>query len=121
MLRREEWRDVPRVAALEALGRIGSDEAKTLIIGQLNDGERRGRVAAINALVAHATPPDSAAARLIEPLLDDPDPSIRIAAAGALARLGAAASAQALRARRAKEEEPRVRAALDQAVRRLGS
>jgi aminopeptidase N len=121
MLRREEWRDIARVAALEALGRIRSDEVKAVIIEQLNDGDRRGRVAAISALAAQATPPDSVSARLIAPLLDDADPSVRIAAAGALARFGTAASVQALQARRAKEQEPRVRAALDQAVRRLGS
>jgi aminopeptidase N len=121
MLRREEWRDIPRVAALDALARIRSIEAKALIIEQLGEGERQGRVAAINALVAHATPPDSGGARLIEPLLDDADPFIRIAAASAIARLRAATSVQALQARRSKEEEPRVRAALDQAIRRLGS
>jgi aminopeptidase N len=121
VLRREEWRDIARVAALEALARIRSDEAKTLIIEQLDDGERQGRVAAINALVTHAVPADSGTALVLEGLLDDGDPFLRIAAAAALGRVGIRASVQALQARRAKEEEPRVRLALDQAIRRLGS
>jgi aminopeptidase N len=121
MLRREEWRDLPRVAAVEALARIRSPESKALIVEQLGDGARQGRIAAINALMAHATPPDTSAARLLEPLLSDPDPFVRAAAAAALGRLGVAATLSALQARRAVEEEPRVRIALDQAVRRLGS
>jgi aminopeptidase N len=121
MLRRDEWRDLARVAALEALARIRSPESRTLIIEQLGDGAPQGRIASINALIAHTTPPDTAGARLLEPLLDDADPFIRAAVAGALGRLGAATSLPALQARRAVEEEPRVRLALDQAVRRLGS
>jgi aminopeptidase N len=121
MLRRDEWRDLARVAALEGLARIRSPESRSMILEQLGDGGRQGRVAAINALIAHATPPDTATARLLEPLLDDADPFIRAAAAGALGRLGVATSLPALQARRAVEEEPRVRLALDQAVRRLGS
>jgi aminopeptidase N len=121
MLRRDEWRDLARVAALESLARIRLPESRALIIDQLSEGARQGRIAAINALVAHATPPDTAGARSLEPLLDDPDPFIRAAAAGALGRVGVAASVRVLQARRAVEEEPRVRLALDQAVRRLGS
>jgi aminopeptidase N len=121
MLRRDEWRDLARVAALEGLARIRSPESRTLIVEQLGEGARQGRIAAINALVAHATPPDTAAARLLEPLLDDADPFIRAAVAGALGRVGVATSSSALQARRAVEEEPRVRLALDQALRRLGS
>ena len=92
-----------------------------MIVEQLGDGARQGRVAAINAFVAQATPPDTAAARVLEPLLGDRDPFIRAAVAAALGRIGVAASVQALQARRAVEDEPRVQAALDQAVRRLGS
>jgi HEAT repeat protein len=106
---------------VEALARIRSPESRTLIVEQLGAGERPGRIAAINALVAHTTPPDTAGARLLEPLLDDGDSFIRAAVAGALGRLGVATSIPALQARRAVEEEPRVRRALDQAVRRLGS
>jgi aminopeptidase N len=121
MLRREEWRDMPRVAALEALGRIKSPESRALIIEQLDEGERQGRVAAVAALTAHASPGDTAVALELERLLNDDDPSVRAAAATSLGRVGVAASVRALQARRAVEEEHRVRTALDQAVRRLGS
>ena len=121
MLRREEWRDLPRVAALEALGRIKSPESRALIVEQLDEGARQGRVAAINALMAHASPGDTIVALELERLLNDDDPSIRAAAAAGLGRVGVASSVRALQARRAVEEEHRVRIALDQAVRRLGS
>ena len=88
MLRREEWRDLPRVAALDALGRIKSPESRALIIEQLDEGARQGRVAAINALTAHASPGDTTVALELERLLNDDDPSIRAAAAAGLRRLG---------------------------------
>jgi aminopeptidase N len=121
MLRREEWRDVARVAALEGLARIKSPDSRDLIVEQLAAGARPGRVAAINALVAHATRGDTASARVLEPLLENEDPFIRSAAAGALGRIGDARSRAALQARREVEQEARVQAALDQAIRRLGS
>ena len=121
MLRHRVWRDLARVAALEALGRIHSPEARALIVEQLGEGARAGRVAAIEALAAHSARGDTAASRLLEPLLDDVDPFVRAAAAGALGRVGDATASAALRARRAAEQEPRVRNALDQAIRRLGS
>lgn len=119
MLRREEWRDIARVAALETLGRIRSPESRALIVEHLAPGARPGRVAAINALVAHATPTDTAAAVALEPLLADDDSFVRAAVAGALGRIGMTRSLPALRARRAVEDEPRVQRALDQAVGRL--
>ncbi|MGQ0712785.1 MAG: M1 family aminopeptidase [Gemmatimonadaceae bacterium] len=121
MLRRTEWRDLARVAALESLGRIRSAEARALIVGHLGEGARPGRVAAINALAAHATPADTSIARTLEPLLVDQDLFIRSAVAAALGRTGVKASIAALEARRGVEEEPRVRAAIAQALRRLGS
>lgn len=119
MLRREEWRDIARVAALETLGRIRSPESRVLIVEHLTTGARPGRVAAISALVSQATPTDSAAALALEPLLADDDPFIRAAVASALGRIGMTRSLPALRARRAVEDEPRVQRALDQAVGRL--
>ncbi len=121
LLRREEWRDVARVAALEALARIPSPESRAMIVEQLGEGARQGRVAAVNALVTHGGRGDTAAVRMLQPLLDDDDPFIRAAVAGALGRVGDATTIAALQARRAVEQEPRVRNALDQAVRRLGS
>jgi HEAT repeat protein len=121
MVRRTEWRDLARVAALESLARIRAPEARTLIVEHLGQGERQGRVAAINALVAHSAPSDTTVARTLEPLLGDDDLFIRSAAASALGRVGARNSVAALQARRAVEEEPRVRTAIDQAIRRIGS
>jgi aminopeptidase N len=121
LLRREEWRDLPRVAALEGLARIRSPESRALIVEHLGDGARPGRIAAINALVAHGGRGDTASLRLLEPLLDDEDSFIRAAVAGALGRVGTASTIARLEARRAVEQEARVRNALDQAVRRLGS
>jgi HEAT repeat protein len=121
LLRREEWRDLPRAAALEGLARIRSPESRALIIEHLSDGARPGRIAAINALAAHGGRGDTASVRILEPLLDDEDPFIRAAVAGALGRLGTASTIVRLQARRAVEQEARVRNALDQAVRRLGS
>ncbi|MDQ4079843.1 MAG: HEAT repeat domain-containing protein, partial [Gemmatimonadota bacterium] len=121
MLKRTEWRDLARVAALESLGRIQSPEARALIAEHLDRGARQGRVAAINALVAQASSSDTSVARMLEPLLSDDDLFIRSAAAGALGRIGARNSVTALEARRAVEQEPRVRMAIDQAIRRIGS
>ena len=121
LLRREEWRDLARVAALEGLARIRSAESRALIVGQLGDGARPGRIAAMNALAAHGGRGDTASVRILAPFLEDPDPFIRAAAAGALGRVGDAATIATLQARRAVEQEARVRTALDQAVRRLGS
>jgi aminopeptidase N len=121
MVQHEEWRDMARVAALDALGRIRSPESRAIIVEHLTSGGRPGRIAAIDALAAHAGRVDSTAARVIEPMLDDPDPFIRAAAAGALARIGDASTVETLRAHRTSEQEPRVRAALDQALRRLGT
>jgi aminopeptidase N len=121
MLRREEWRDIARVSALEALARIRSPESRALIVEHLASGARPGRVAAINALVAHAARSDTTVTRTLEPLLGDPDPFIRSAVAGALGRLGDRRGLAALEARLAIEQESRVRTALDQAIRRLGS
>lgn len=92
-----------------------------MIVEQLGEGARQGRVAAVNALVTHGGRGDTAAVRMLQPLLDDDDPFIRAAVAGALGRVGDATTIAALQARRAVEQEPRVRNALDQAVRRLGS
>jgi aminopeptidase N len=121
LLRREEWRDVARVAALEALARIRSAESRALIVVHLRDGARPGRVAAINALAAHGSRGDTASVRELDPLLDDEDPFVRAAVAGALGRVGDASIIARLQARRAAEHETRVRNALDQAIRRLGS
>ena len=121
MLRREEWRDIARTSALDALGRIRSDGSRALIVEHLSSGARPGRVAAINALVAHGAGSDTTVMRTLEPLLDDPDPFIRSAVAGALGRLGDRRALTVLEARRAVEQESRVRNALDQAIRRLGS
>lgn len=120
LLRREAWRDLPRVAALEGLARIRSVESRALIVEHLRDGARPGRIAAINALAAHGGRGDTAALRSLEPLLDDEDPFIRAAVAGALGRVGSPSTIARLQARRAVEQEVRVRNALDQAVRRLG-
>ena len=121
LLRREEWRDVARVAALEALARIRSAESRALVLEHIADGPRQGRIAAINALAAHTTRGDTSDSRLLVPMLGDADPFIRAAVAGALGRLGDGSAVAALQARRAIEHEPRVRNAIDQAVRRLGS
>ena len=120
MVRHREWRDLARVAALEALARIHSSESRALIVEHLGEGARAGRVAAIEALAAQSARGDTAASRMLEPLLQDSDPFIRAAAATALGRVGDATAVAALRARRSLEQEPRVRNALDQAVRRLG-
>ena len=120
MVEHHEWRDLARVAALEALTRIHSPESRALIAEQLGDGGRAGRVAAIEALTAQSARGDTATSHRLQPLLDDADPFIRAAAAGALGRVGDPTAVTALRARRALEQEPRVRNALDQAMRRLG-
>ncbi len=121
LLRREEWRDLARVAALEGLARIRSAESRALILEHIGEGPRQGRVAAINALAAHGTRGDTAGSRVLVPMLDDLDPFIRAAVAGALGRVGDGSTVAALQTRRAVEQEPRVRNAIDQAVRRLGS
>jgi HEAT repeat protein len=121
MLRRSDWRDLSRVAALESLARIRSAEARALIVEQLDRGHAAGRLAAISALVAQSARPDPSAVAALTGSLSDDDPFVRAAAASAIGRLGDASAVSSLRERRAVEQEPRVMSALDHAIQRLGS
>jgi aminopeptidase N len=122
MLDTDAWRDVERVAAIEALGGIAGAEARELLVAQLAAGRgRAARTAAIAAFAARAAGDSSgeAASAFVErlaPLLDDPDLFVRQAAARALGRRGGAAAIPALERRRLVEAEGRVITDIDAAL-----
>jgi HEAT repeat protein len=123
MLDADSWRDMERVAAIEALGAAGGAEARELLVVQLEPGRgRAARMAAIAALAARTAADaaiGAASAPLVErlaPLLDDPDLFVRQAAARALGRSGGAAAIPALERRRLVEAEGRVITDIDAAL-----
>ena len=77
----------PRLAAIEALGRFGTDEAKTILLAALEMDDPSVRMAAAEALSTSglASPPVEAA---LEKHLKDPAPLVRATALVSLKALG---------------------------------
>jgi aminopeptidase N len=117
---RSSWTDIERTQALLALGNIDTPEALTLAEGCLAPGTprsaRRGALIVLVTLATRHGAGGEQVAAMIAPLLNDPDLEIRLDAANALGRLGLAASASALQARRSVEAEGRVLQAIDNAL-----
>ncbi|HUF26350.1 MAG TPA: M1 family aminopeptidase [Gemmatimonadaceae bacterium] len=121
MLGRDAWTDIERRAALSTLAEIGDTVGWPLAREQLRARYHGTRVVAIAALLATGQGRAAESAVAIASLLDDQTPAVRIAAAQALARLGARTAAPALEARRARELDPRAREAIDTSLRALGA
>ena len=109
----------PRVWAARALRYVWTDAAVPAVLGALGDDAWRVREMAAKVVAAHQI---GAAGDRVVPLLSDPVPRVRAAAARALGTVGEAEHAPALRAA-ADDPEPAVwrqaRAALRSASARL--
>jgi HEAT repeat protein len=97
--------------ALIAFGR----DAEPVFAGGLRADAETARIAACFGVAATSEPDD--ARRLVEPLLADPSPYVRAAAAESIGQIGGSVVPEGL-ARALRDDEPTVRAA---AVRALGS
>ncbi|GAA4206816.1 HEAT repeat domain-containing protein [Actinocatenispora rupis] len=109
----------PRVWAARALVYVWSEDAVPAVVAALGDDAWRVREMAAKVVVAHEV---GAAGDALVPLLTDPVPRVRSAAARALGTVGEAEHAPALRAA-AGDDDPdvrrRVAAALTALSRRL--
>jgi len=118
LLERDSWADVIRVAALEGLGAARDERAVPHLIARTRYGHApRTRRAAILALpkLTH----DKKVREVLEELLDDADPMLRLDVARALADLGDPKSAGALRARIEVENDARAKRRMREALRDL--
>jgi aminopeptidase N len=119
LLERDSWADVVRVGALEGLGASRDERAVPHLIARTRYGHApRTRRAAILALPKLAQ--DKRVREVLEDLLDDADPMLRLDVARALADLGDAKSVGALRARIEVENDARAKRRMREAVRDLG-
>ena len=118
LLERDSWADVIRVGALDGLGASRDERAVPHLIARTRYGHAaRTRRAAILALPKLAQ--DKRVRDVLEDLLDDNDPLLRLDVARALAELGDAKSVAALRARLEVETDARARRRMREAVRDL--
>ena len=117
MLTADSWIDLTRTQAINALGRIDTPEAWSLLTTHLAPTTRReSRQAAIAALLGRSAGREAELATALVPLLESDDLFIRQDAAAALGRLGQGSSIAALEARRRVEAESRVANVIDAAL-----
>ncbi len=118
LLERDSWADVIRVGALDGLGGCRDERALPLLVARTRYGHAaRTRRAAILALPKLAQ--DKKVRDVLEDLLDDDDPLLRQDVARALADLGDAKSAAALRTRIEVESDARAKRQMREALRDL--
>ena len=118
LLARDSWADVIRVAALEGLGASRDERAVPHLVARTRYGHApRIRRAAILALPKLAQ--DKKVREVLEDLLDDADPLLRLDVARALADLADPKSAGALRARLEVETDARAKRRMREALRDL--
>ena len=118
LLERDSWADVIRVAALDGLGTSRDERAVPHLVARTRYGHAaRTRRAAILALPRLAQ--DRKAREVLEDLLDDDDPLLRLDVARALADLGDPKAAPALRTRLEIETDARARRRMREALRDL--
>jgi len=119
LLERPSWYDVVRAGALDGLAALRDDRAVAHVSARLRYGyPQRARRAAILALPKLAS--DRKTRELLEQLLDDGDPMLRIDAVRALGELGDAKARGALRERLETDLDARVRRRIREVVRDLG-
>ncbi|MBV9774124.1 MAG: HEAT repeat domain-containing protein [Gemmatimonadetes bacterium] len=120
VLAQDSWLDVLRAGAINALGSVDPATARELLRDYLGaSNSRQARQAAIPVFAAQSKGTEAESARILEPLLDDPDFYVRQAAAKALGELGQASSVAPLRARLRTEAESRVINEINASVRRI--
>lgn len=119
MLSRDSWMDLERRGALAALTVVGGAEAAELVRATLASPRAVTRAAALNALVVMRSDSIPVQASVLVPLLGDPAPAVRIAAAQALATIGDPGAIAALEVRLREERDRAVRRAIGRAARAL--
>jgi aminopeptidase N len=118
LLERESWADVVRVGALEGLGASRDERGVPHLTARTRYGHpARARRAAILSLPKLAQ--DRKTRDVLEDLLDDDDPLLRLDVARALSDLGDAKAAGALRTRIERENDARAKRRMREAVRDL--
>jgi aminopeptidase N len=119
LMSRKSWAEVVRIGALEGLAASRDERATPHVIAGTKYGHAtRARRAAIMAIPKLSQ--DRRARELLEELLDDADPYLRIDVARALLELGDPRARGALRARLDVDLDPRVRRRLREVLRDLG-
>jgi HEAT repeat protein len=120
-LTRESHADRVRVAALDGLGSLGDSRAVPVALEHAPGGRPSNvRVAAIGALRDLGRGQRVVASRLVA-LLEDPDPRVRRAAAGALGSLGEARTRGRLRESLGIEPIASVRREMAKAIEKIES
>jgi aminopeptidase N len=118
LLERDSWADVVRTGALDGLGASRDERAIPHLVARTRYGHsprvRRGAILALPKLTQ-----DRKVREVLEDLLDDTDPLLRLDVARALADLGDAKSAGALRARLEVETDARARRRMRESLRDL--
>ncbi len=119
-LSRDSWLDITRAGAISALRKANPDSAWTLLpTFPARRYQLPARATALSSLLAIGRGREAEVARMVEPLLDDPDLRLRIFVAPVLGSQGRQASVDALVARRKIEPESRVINAIDEALEQL--
>ncbi|MFO0677765.1 MAG: HEAT repeat domain-containing protein [Polyangiaceae bacterium] len=119
LLDRDSWADVVRIGAIDGLAALRDDRAMPHLVARTRYGHsERVRRAAMMALTRIST--DRKTRELIEDLLDDAHPYVRMDAVRALGEIGDAKSRGPLRARLPVELDARVRRRIREVVRDLG-
>jgi aminopeptidase N len=119
LLERASWADVIRAAALDGMAALRDDRALAHVQARTRYGHpTRARRSAILALPKIAS--DRKARELLEDLLEDHDPHLRIDVVRALLDLGDARARGAMRARLDVDLDARVRRRLREGLRELG-
>jgi aminopeptidase N len=118
LLERPSWFDVIRAGAIDGLAALRDDRA----IPHLSAGTRYGHPTQVRRFSALALPKlatDQKAREMLELLLDDGDPLLRVDAVRALGELGDAKARPALRERLESDNDPRVRRRIREVLRDL--
>lgn len=115
---RKSWADVVSAGALDGLAELREERAVPHLTVRTRYGHpTRARRAAIMAVSRLA--PEKKTRELLEDLLDDADPHLRIDVVRALVEVGDARARGALRARLDRDLDPRVRRRIREALRDL--
>jgi aminopeptidase N len=112
---RPAWADVIRIGALDGLAALRDDRAISDVVARTRYGvPTRGRRAAVMALAKLTS--DRKHREMLEELLDDPDPQVRVEVVRALVEMGDAKARPTLARHLDDEQDPRVRRRLREAL-----
>jgi aminopeptidase N len=119
-LDRPSWADVIRVGALDGLAALRDDRAIAHVVARTRYGvSTRGRRAAIMALSKLTS--ERKYREILEELLDDNNPHVRVDVVRALAEMGDAKARAALARHLEREEDGRVRRHIREVLQDLGA